>query len=214
MSGTIITDVIELRSGAAPSTPGTGKHRFYVKTDGLPYFKGPDGVELAISVVQKVSYVNDDVSAVIANTTAETAFDKSLALLEAALAVGTRIRVRASGTVLGVGLGGHNLVMRVRLGGVSNYVLAAIPELTPAGGDDWSLDYSGHVLATGADNARDIRGDLHGNAGPGMSSRDGMRATAVGVDTTQALAVQVTAQWSAADPANQVQLSSIEIDVE
>jgi hypothetical protein len=145
-------------------------------------------------------YVQDDQSASISNTTAETAFSKETSLMPAnSLVAGRRLRIHAVGTVEQTQAGSEPLTLRVRLNdGVSTsldlleYVAAADTS------DIWEIDAWITVYTIGSQTTRTVI--CSGGAGCGGAAgfslvqlRNKISAT---YDETKTWKVQVTAEWT------------------
>lgn len=175
------------------------------------------GVESGLTAIASATaYVNDAPSAVITNTTTETVFDKSLLLPPGTLAVARRLVVRASGSFTETNLlVAPNITFRLRLrigAGPTTKVLCTLPGTAILTDDGWMIEYAGHILAVGSPSSRSLVGQSQMVAGTLPAALLGARGTVAAIDTTQAMTVQVTAQWSAASASNQVVMSDLEVE--
>ncbi len=163
------------------------------------------------------AYVNDDVSNTVTNTTQETPFNKSKQFVANTFGPARKLSVRATGNIPSVAAGGQNLTIRLRLlvgAGPTTVAFVTAALVAVGAGHDWIVEFDGHVLSIGAANARTLAGTAIGGSGPDGAVEVGMKRIHVGgIDTTQQLSVEVSAQWANADAANQVYMSSLEVDI-
>jgi hypothetical protein len=158
-------------------------------------------------------YVNDDVSALVQNTAAETVFNKSSPTLPVnTFLPGRKLGVKAGGTVVDTDAGSQPLTLRLQLylGGATPITLVSLA-LTVADGDNWVLNYDGHVLSVSVAATRVFRQLWSTGVGQGALALTSKQDASPNVDTTQTAVVRVTAQWTNVHADNKVQMDFIEV---
>jgi hypothetical protein len=214
-AGNIYIDV-NTTNGAEIITLGVGKVAVLKDLDVDGSIITKMGVTAGLGVkVGGTLYVNDDVSALVQNTSAETAFNKASGVLPSnTFLPGRRLRVRAGGTVVDTNAGGQPLSIRLQL-----FLNAATPvtlvtlALTVADGDNWVLDYDGHVLSVSVDTTRVFRQLWKTGAGQGSLNLTAKQDASPNVNTTQTAVVRVTAQWTNQHVDNKVQMDFLEVEL-
>lgn len=162
-----------------------------------------------------LAYVNDAVSAEVANTNAETAFNKSKQFPANTFTPGRKLRVCAQGFAVDTNGGNQQLTIRVRLfvgAGPATITLCSFQQ-NFNDNDNWMVELDAHVLAAGSPNARTFAGFSRHGAGGGAVPLNGMRNVVANIDTTQPLTVEVSAQWQNLHVDNRAQLTFLEIEV-
>lgn len=156
------------------------------------------------------AYINTSASNTISNTTTETVFDKYHTVLANTLRAGSTIRLIASGFILSH-TGTPDLEFRYRIGGVTGGVMFYNDFTAVTSSDEWWID-SVTIFRTGGATAV-TRGITRFGFGPQtlqtLHSDQGQNV----IDTTTALDLVMTAQWSIADTQNQVQLDNMVVDI-
>jgi hypothetical protein len=164
-------------------------------------------------------YRQDDVSNVISNITAETLFNKASADMPAgSLDAGRRLRIHAVGTVPSSEAGSQPLTIRVRLhsdtGPVNLNIMAIIAADTETN-DIWEFDIWLTVRTSGAAGTRTLV--VSGGCGvgqPGVLTLARKRYLGAGdFDATKAYRVEVTAQWTNQQAANQVRMDDLTVEL-
>jgi len=156
-------------------------------------------------------YVAIASSAAIANSMAETAFDKTFSIPANSLAVGDVLRVRASGAFGFTGT--PAITLRLKLGSVALMTLQR--SLTGAAGSVWMIDAQAVVRSIGAGGTvmpGDGRSAFRQSAEVTSYGFEAGIAT-VAVDTTAALTAQITAQWSVSNVSNTINLHAMTLDI-
>ena len=195
-----------LGSGGTIATP-TLSHA--VEESVLLYWSG--SLWYRVGVPTPLRYASIATSAQIVSSTVgttETAFDKSVTLPANALAAGSLLRISAGGRVTSGG-SAVNLTLRLRLAGDAFVEITfAVP--TNSAAASWQLRGIGVVRVAGAS------GTLYGDQGfgimQGVSAAINQRG-ARAVNTTVALAMTVSAQWSANVLATNVELDTLLVEV-
>lgn len=167
-------------------------------------------------LVPGLLYDNDAASAEVANTATETAFDKAPAQLAAnTFAPLRRLRVHAAGTVVDTNGGAQQVTLRIRVlvgAGPATVVLASLV-FNANDSDVWVMKYEGHVLAAGAPGTRLFRQSLQTGSGASPVALAGTHDVSAAVDTTQALTVQVSAEWLNLHADNRIRMDFIEVEL-
>lgn len=169
----------------------------------------------AVLNVGGLAYVNDAASAEVANTNVETAFNKSKQFPANTFTPGRKLRLCAQGLAVDTNGGNQQMTIRVRLfvgAGPTTVTLASF-QVNFNDGDNWMIELDAHVLAAGTPNARTFVGFSRHGTGAGAVPLNGMRNSVANIDTTQALTVEVSAQWQNAHVDNRAQLTFLEIEV-
>jgi len=161
----------------------------------------------------QLSYRASAPSAVITNLNVETLFDINLSIPASTLAIGSSIRVWGSGFVPGGTATADTLTLRVRVGGVAGVLIFQGPAIDVADNDEFVIDARATLRTVGAAGTI-VGGGMSALGVPGTATARSWAVQSTAIDTTAALVVGVTAQWSAAAAANQVRLDQLEIDVE
>lgn len=199
--------VLLTESAAAPGTPGAGLFAIYPKVDGLLYGLNSSGAEFSLSFDERFSNQSQD-SATITNTAAETAFNLNSGAFDPGdLTDGVRLRIYASGFVIG-STGGPTLTIKLRISSPAGPTVIDLIEHTasPVDGDMWEIDSHVSIRAGGGPAQRDVLatgGVAIGTPGTVTAIRDRVRANAA-LDESSEWTVEVTATWSAAALGNQV----------
>ena len=148
-------------------------------------------------------------SAAIANTAAETAFNKVYTIPANTLwAGGSVVRVRAAGRYSTTGT--PNLTLKIRLGG---NIISGVLSLTAnnASSYGWSAEADAIVLTSGAGGT--ARGGFAVTNVLGVASYGPVYSVSFALNTTIARDVDITAQWGAADPANTITLETMTVEI-
>ena len=146
-----------------------------------------------------------EASAVIASTDAETDFDKDRDIAANTLAAGDRIDIIACGTVLDVNAT-PNLTIKLYLGSTVIYTSGAVAAVQ---NDTFEIRATVIVRSIGA------TGSVVAMA-IGNDTNDGAlgKTTVIGsLNTTAAIKIKVSAEWSASDASNQARLETIVADI-
>lgn len=186
-------------AGLVPASGG-GQDNF-LRADGTwaepPGSGGRDGA---------LVYVNSEVPAgnTIADTDSETAFESTYEFQAESLAQGNVIRVKAAGVLSTDSSVAPTLTLKVYVG--TDAVLTQSVTLSTALSDDgWALDAIMVVQVDGASGALEVQGIAHIED----STFNLENSTAFTIDTTVALKISITAEWSAADEDNTVTLREL-----
>jgi hypothetical protein len=151
----------------------------------------------------------------VSNTVVETAFAAKYQIPAGALRVGSVIRVRAGLQVIN-DAGGGTVIFRVRLGGTSGRQVVTSGSQTLNAGDDWLADADivfGTVGATANPAVASVSYfDIGGTTTPSASVIQEGVATPT-IDTTGALDVEVTVEYSVASATNLTRLASFVVNL-
>lgn len=146
-------------------------------------------------------------SSTITDTATETAFDQTLSIAANTLSAGSVIRILAKVSVPS-GNGTNTLTLRLKIGSQVLALTGAI-DVTDGGGDVGVLQAELTVRSIGSSGVFTAAG----SAGLGVPSTATMRVGGVAstftLNTTAALTLSVTAQWSAASTSNQAVLDQL-----
>jgi len=145
-------------------------------------------------------------SALITNTTDETAFDKTYSIPANTLRVGDVIRIKGHVTTPSTN-STNTLTLKVKLGST---ILLASAAVDVANGDIGAFEVEVIVRTVGASGTIVAIGDI----GLGVIGTVGLNPkllASTAIDTTAAQAVTVTATWSAASESNTVRLDSLSV---
>jgi hypothetical protein len=165
-------------------------------------------------------FIQDDVSNVVTNTMTPTLFNKESPVFPAnSFVPGRRLRIHASGVVLGSESGTEALTLRVRLhtdtGPVDMDIMSIVATDTNTG-DIWEFDIWVTVRASGSTTTRTL--SVSGGSGlgaPGVFPLDRQKfANAADFNSTLAWKVQVEAEWvTSAQAANQVRMDDLLVEL-
>jgi hypothetical protein len=155
-------------------------------------------------------------SSAITNTTAETVFDRNHTIPANKLASGDLLRIRVLARITGA-TAAPNLIMRVRIGGLTGTLVAQSTAVAVSGTQSMFLiDVTVRIDGTGASAAIQPSGMTHfqtvADSAFATAQSTGHSGTGGTVDTTIANQIVVTAQWSAASASNTVELRGFQID--
>lgn len=141
-------------------------------------------------------------TAVGASSTAEVSAGDVATIAANEGQIGTTYNVFVWGTnAFGVS---STLTFRIRLGGLAGVLIGSVPAVTPTGAGGWILDFSFTVRSAGASATVNGGGSLTIDAltGPAITP-----ATSGAVDLTTSKTVTLTAQFSASNAGNNVQIT-------
>lgn len=156
-------------------------------------------------------YVNTSVPAgnTVASTSSETAFASTYDIPANTLQEGTVVRVRGHGVFSTDAGAAPNLTVRVEVDGQTVLTSGARTLATGNSNDGWALDALLVAHSIGATGALEAQGVLE------MDGTEPLENTSTfTVDTTQALSITVTVEWSAADADNTITLRELAIWLE
>lgn len=179
-----------------------------------------DGVASGIArVVGGQAYVNPTTSGTIQSAggapDAEALFNRSISLPAGTLKAGTRLRIRAF-INCSDGAGAATAQIRLRLGGLAGIVLADSGAALALATNDYILIDADYVVtAAGAPGAAQGVGQVL-NALAAGHTHVATRATGaspITPDTTAALVVGVTGQWSGGAGTDNIELEFLSVDV-
>ena len=142
----------------------------------------------------------------ISNTAVETVFSPAYTFKAGTLIQGATFRVRAGGEADNV-TGTPNLVMRIRLGGLTGTLIVTASQTSVGAGANWILDGQVTIRTVGAGGTFAVT-----SFGMVQASMEVTDAPAGAVDTTIDNDLVVTAQWSAAAAGNSVSLSTFVVE--
>lgn len=148
-------------------------------------------------------------SAIITNTAVETAFDQTVVIPANTLSVGARLRILAKVSVPS-GNGTDTLTLRLKIG---SQLLALTPavDVTNGGGDVGILRAELTVRGLGSMGSCSAAGEAGLGAPASATVVIGGASGTFTLDTTGALTVSITAQWSAASASNQCVLEQLSV---
>ncbi len=156
--------------------------------------------------LRRVPYVNVAPSAVITDTSVETAFDKSLHIPAAELVAGSVLRVKASGIVLDQN-STNTCVLRLKAGTETILTTAA---LQIADNDQFMIMADIVIREVGETGKLvAVAGQAYDAAGDAFDVNNKAEATE---DMTAGLTLSLTAQFSAAHADNQIRLEILEVE--
>lgn len=145
-------------------------------------------------------FVNKTVSTTIANTAAETAFDKSISLPAGIIAAaGCIVEILAGGWYSSTGI--PTLTFRPRIGGSQIGTVGFVT--SNAASYSWFVRHVVPFRTVGASGGFPGHSNLSGTVGS-FNPLNLASISAPVIDTTGALTVDLTAQWEAASASNQV----------
>lgn len=182
-----------LRSlSADPGSPSDGQ-LWWNTTD----TRAKGSLNSAIIEIGGLAHVDPTSSSAVANTASKTAFDNSYTIPANSMYVNRVIRFRASGSYSRTG-SSPTLAIRVEIGGT---VVASFGSSSTAASGTWFID--GYIVCTtaGASGATRAAGNSWNVTG-GTARPLWYQLDAGPIDFTTAQDLEVTAQWSVADPAN------------
>jgi predicted RecA/RadA family phage recombinase len=156
--------------------------------------------------VSGLMYAAAAASAVISNTVAETAFDKSFSIPADSLAPGDVIEIEALGICPSTN-GTDTLTVKLKIGAT---VIVATPAVDVANNDIFAVKArlvvrtigAGGTFVAMAEQALGVEGTV---------TEKPAKLASTAIDTTAAQAITVTAQWSVATAANQVRLDVLNV---
>jgi hypothetical protein len=147
-------------------------------------------------------------SAVITNTTTETAFDKSFTIEANSLRPGDVIRVRAQSTSVSTN-GTDTLDIQLRLGTTDILATGAVDS---ANGDIQFIDADIVIRTIGGSGTMVAAGHT-ANGVPGTVTSKPKFMASTAIDTTADISVNVSATWSVANAGNQVRLDILNVEI-
>lgn len=153
-------------------------------------------------------YSAEAASAAITNTTAETAFDKSVTIPANTLQVGDVLRVRAQGICPSTNAT-DTLNVRLKVGTV---VLVATGAVDVANNDIFHIEADMVVRTIGAAGTV-VASGLQALGTEGTVTAKPAKLASTTLDTTLAQAVAVSAQWSVANAGDQVRLDVLDVEL-
>jgi len=165
-------------------------------------------IRLGIQAAADLLYSAEAASALVTNTVAETEFDKQVMIPAGTLQVGDVIRVRAQAIAPSTN-GTDTLTLRLKLG---NTVIAATAAVDVANNDIGYLEADLAIRTVGAAGTFVATG-LQGLGVEGTATAKPFKMTQAALDTTVAQTLKASAQWSAANAANQVRLDLLDVEL-
>lgn len=163
--------------------------------------------------IRGLLYRATGVSTPIANTTAETIFDRTFTIPAQTLTVGKLVRLRAAGNLDSAGA--HTLTARVRLG---NTLVGATGPISSSAlaGVKWMMDFELQITAIGTAGAVVGIGRMQYLLTTATATGSFFLGTAgfsdVALDTTIPNDLTISMQWSVANPGNTIDLRYLTIE--
>jgi hypothetical protein len=148
-------------------------------------------------------------SAVITNTTAETAFDKSYTLPANTVAVGDVLKITGFANIVAAN-STDTLNLKLKIGST---IILATGAVDVAAGDTGYFEATVVVRAIGAVGSIVASGESALGTGGTATVRPAQLA-ATAIDTTADQLISVTATWSVANAGNQVKLQELVVELE
>lgn len=147
-------------------------------------------------------------STAVTNTTTETAFDENVPIPAAFLIAGDEIEITGSGIATATN-STDTLIVRVKIAAVELWLS---PTVDVADNDTWSFKITGTVRSLGASGVVIFRSLGHGPDAATVTSDSGKQVSAT-VDTTGALSITSTAEWSVASASNSCRSDALAVKV-
>ena len=157
----------------------------------------------------RAKYAQITDSAAIANTTVETAFNKTYTIPANSLAVGNVVKVRAFGKYSSNSL--SSLTLRIRLAG--SWMFSVVNGAAQTGTDmAWYAEAIGIIRAIGAS------GSIENGVGLGYTFATAFGAAGVGIpgftfDTTVNKVIDLVAQWGVASAGNTITMLGLTVEI-
>jgi hypothetical protein len=167
---------------------------------------GPGKAELR-SLLDRVVYNAIAASAVISNTIAETAFDKSYSIPANSLKAGESLHIRAWGACPSTN-STDTLNVKLRIGGTQ---IVATGAVDVANNDIFLIDVVVTFRAVGSSGTLVAAGSVALGAS-GTVTAKAAALSSTSLNTTQNQTIDVTATWSVANAGNQVRLDGLHIE--
>lgn len=205
-------DWIQIKEqSSAPATPASGQGRLFASDDGSLQYKNDAGTTFDVTSINTGLLMSQTSDVTVANTVTETtilsADQGSLSLTANTLQVGETIRLVAHGYLSDTGT--PNLTVKATLGGSEVCSTGAVALNTSVSNAGWRATIDITVRTTGASGTVVASGYFQYDDG---TVHEMVKTSTTTVDTTGALALDLTVQWGTANASNTItsQIATVE----